>query len=944
MNKIFLFTYLYICSIFHCFAHNIIYNEIPNLHQLPVNAIHRIFQDSEGYMWYGTVDGLCRDDGYNVEVFRSDINTPHLLNNNTVQCIAEDKEGKIWFGTNKGAYILDKKDYHICSLDSLRLIDSYIYGIYATSDGSMWVSISGHLLKYNTEGILCHSFDLVKNNSPYNVNSLCESRDGEIYLTLNSKEVCRLYPEENLMESIANERLNDMLPTGIFQDMKHDYFWMLTWNNGIVRFNPKASKDSMFVSFPLPKKSFEGTEKIMLYHAQDSTLGYIWATSLRSLHAFRITEQDSLEEVDISYLNPSEHQMLNEIINDNHGNLWVSAFDRPSFILDFNNGTIKNYTLPAIQQRINGKPAIMSLCDAGDGMMWMSQERTGIVLYDLNNDRMSCYTDFASTSKLPLESVKIMSDSSLDGSVWIVPVSSSQVYRLSHKGLNMKVVDKIDLSRWKASVGSVRRIKEDSQNQLWLGTENGLYCYHPKTNTFRIISDTIGFVTDIFEASNDKIWVCTSNKGIYQVDMEGDYINYPFVYLFSSMSMTTDGVLWLGSDEGGLYAFDPRSEKFSDYSRIIGLNGDQINKLIVDEYNHLWIDTNQRIIEFNPRNLSFRSHLTVDNGKMLWRLIPTSLCRGKDGRIYFGGIPGVCSFMPSNQLDSEAKPVKTHITNVKVMNKSIVFNHLEDVNSLSSIVLNPKDRNIEIEFSSLNYQHAHKIRYAYRMEGVDDEWMYTSDGNNSAFYSNLDKGTYRFLVKSTDDNGLWGDEITELYIKRLPAFYETWWAYTFYVVLMILVISGALYVYFKFVERKNNEMWTDSEEMMKMRDYLDCKVNLPEPEYIQMDKILLDKAMKTIEDNLMEPNFDVSALSDAMNMSRSTLTRKLKAITGRTPLELIRHIKMQHAQNMLKDKDRSVTEVAANLGYFNRKYFTACFKEEFGITPSEYQKQQEGCE
>ena len=136
------------------------------------------------------------------------------------------------------------------------------------------------------------------------------------------------------------------------------------------------------------------------------------------------------------------------------------------------------------------------------------------------------------------------------------------------------------------------------------------------------------------------------------------------------------------------------------------------------------------------------------------------------------------------------------------------------------------------------------------------------------------------------------------------------------------------------------EQYPVSEEMMKMRDYLDCKVNLPEPEYIQMDKILLDKAMKAIEDNLMEPNFDVSALSDAMNMSRSTLTRKLKAITGRTPHDLIRYVKMQQAQKMLKDRDRSVTDVASTFGYLNRKYFTACFKEEFGITPSEYQKQQ----
>ena len=139
---------------------------------------------------------------------------------------------------------------------------------------------------------------------------------------------------------------------------------------------------------------------------------------------------------------------------------------------------------------------------------------------------------------------------------------------------------------------------------------------------------------------------------------------------------------------------------------------------------------------------------------------------------------------------------------------------------------------------------------------------------------------------------------------------------------------------------KNNEMWADSKEMIKMRIYLDSKVNLPEPEFAQLDKLLLEKAVKAVEDNLTEPDFDVTALADAMNMSRSTLTRKLKAITGRTPLDFIRNIKMKHARHMLEDKDKSVTEVAATLGYFNRKYFTTCFKEEFGMTPSEFQKSQ----
>ena len=209
-----------------------------------------------------------------------------------------------------------------------------------------------------------------------------------------------------------------------------------------------------------------------------------------------------------------------------------------------------------------------------------------------------------------------------------------------------------------------------------------------------------------------------------------------------------------------------------------------------------------------------------------------------------------------------------------------------------------------------------------------------------AYLNQLNKGKYLFEVRCTDAEGAWSKSVVTLQIVRLPAFYETWWAYLFYVLIVMGVSGYSLYLYLKRVDRKNNEMWADSKEMIKMRIYLDSKVNLPEPEFVQLDKLLLEKAVKAVEDNLTEPDFDVTALADAMNMSRSTLTRKLKAITGRTPLDFIRNIKMKHARHMLEDKDKSVTEVAATLGYFNRKYFTTCFKEEFGMTPSEFQKSQ----
>ena len=144
-------------------SQNIKITDIPSLSKLPVSAVHRVFQDSEGYMWYGTVNGLCRDDGYQIKVFRSDFHTPGIINDNIIQCISESDDNKIWFGTDHGAYILDKKDYIITPLDTKHLSSSFIIAIW-NSDGYMWVSISGELRKYDMRGNLVYTYEIKDNN------------------------------------------------------------------------------------------------------------------------------------------------------------------------------------------------------------------------------------------------------------------------------------------------------------------------------------------------------------------------------------------------------------------------------------------------------------------------------------------------------------------------------------------------------------------------------------------------------------------------------------------------------------------------------------------------------------------------------------------------------------------------------------------------------------
>lgn len=174
------------------YSQNITVTDIPTISQLPVNAIHRVFQDSEGYMWYGTVNGLCRDDGYHVKVFRSDIETPELLEDNLVECIAEDQAGRIWFGTDKGAYILDKSDYSVRPVDKERLKDVAVMHLYATGDGCMWVGYHAVLAKYDMDGKLVKEYPVRNKAGATSISGFCESREHDILISVWNDCIYRL--------------------------------------------------------------------------------------------------------------------------------------------------------------------------------------------------------------------------------------------------------------------------------------------------------------------------------------------------------------------------------------------------------------------------------------------------------------------------------------------------------------------------------------------------------------------------------------------------------------------------------------------------------------------------------------------------------------------------------------------------------------------------------
>lgn len=224
-----------------------------------------------------------------------------------------------------------------------------------------------------------------------------------------------------------------------------------------------------------------------------------------------------------------------------------------------------------------------------------------------------------------------------------------------------------------------------------------------------------------------------------------------------------------------------------------------IELTITDQLGHIWISTNKRVIEYDPKNGGIMDYSTMTD-VMVNSFMPNSYYKTRSGKILYGGNKGISVFTPYDHLSDNPRRIRTMVSDVKIDGvSSLLEKNNQRFNLRSQIIsLNAGDKNIEIDFSSLNYAFPDKIKYAYKMDGVDDDWVYVRGDRQFAFYNQLPKGKRTFYLKTTDVNGLWSNYIAEVQVFKQPAFYETLWAYLFYIVFTLL----CLYLFYHRMKRR----------------------------------------------------------------------------------------------------------------------------------------------
>lgn len=343
--------------------------QIPAISQLPVSAITCIYQDSEGYMWYGTVDGLCRDDGYSVHVFRSDFNTPGLMDINSVLCIGEDRQKSIWFGTHKGVYILDRPSYRVRKVSVPGLQKEPVSLLTVRRNGEIWVAAARFLYVFHADGTLRRRIKL-----PDACSVLFEDRAQNLYFSTWHGEFCRV-------DRQGSTRLlhKGLTVRGMAEDTRRRGFWLVAGDSQIWHYRPDApAAGERFVPMHVPEASRSAFTELR----QDRRRHYLWVLSYDNLKAFRTDGPRSLEEVPTEGLLPEGKKIITHLYQAADGNIWAAAFDRPGFCIDFTSSDVRQYSSRPLRQATGLDPAIVTLCSDDDGVFWYYQEAAGLYLHD----------------------------------------------------------------------------------------------------------------------------------------------------------------------------------------------------------------------------------------------------------------------------------------------------------------------------------------------------------------------------------------------------------------------------------------------------------------------------------------------------------------------------------------------------------------------------------
>ncbi len=783
---------------------------------LSQSSVYAIFQDRQGYMWFGTQDGLNRYDGQTFKVFKKNSRDSCSLGSNTVTAIAQDPAGILWIGTGDGAYLYNPRTEQFRRYDGGTAdgadVSGLVRDIQIDRDGNVWMAVFNKgLFRVTPSGALAY-FDLTDGNSPAPVWIRCIAFDteGRVWAGTYHQGMYCLDPEQGTINqflirpnSVAQQD-NDVNDISL---LDAENLLVGTTTGGVQVFNlrtcsfsPLLERDSR--DKPLYVRHISRADNGDLWIGTESGL-YIYHPQTRQYENLRHVNGDSFSIAD---------NAIHSVYQDREGGMWVGTFfGGVNYYIEPYSLFEKYYPVTG-SNSIKGK-SISEFCEVADGDIWIGTEDAGLHCFD---PRTKQFTN----SYLPATNIHaLMQD---EGRLWVGSFT---------EGLFVLDLETGHYKQYKSSSdpgslpnNNIYSIYKDYAEGIWIGTMMGLCRYDGQTDTFIPVQDSLitSQVNDIVEDHRGVLWFATIGGGLYAYHRTTDtWRHYPMPIPSDATSSKVTCLLrdahnqlWVGTEGAGLFRYDRDRDTFTDfYSEDNGLPNNVVYRLVADLSGHIWGSTNKGLFRIDDKDHSTTVY-THANGLLGDQFNYKSGFLSKDGRLYFGGIKGFVAFAPYAIWQNEVPPPVV-INGIQLHNRELVGVEELEVPHNASV--------FSISFAALSYVSPQRNQYAYKLEGKDEAWIYT-DYQPRVTYSNLPPGNYVFRVKASNSDGVWNDDGDSVTIRVLPPFYRTGWAYFLYFLLFAL-LAYWMVRYFADRARARNKRILQAIARRKEKELYDTKID-----------------------------------------------------------------------------------------------------------------------
>ncbi|KAB1070902.1 GHKL domain-containing protein [Tamlana haliotis] len=763
-----------------------------------------IIQDSKGFIWIGTNNGLNKYDGYQSKIYTYDANNNNSISDNWITSLLEDSYGNIWIGTDGGGL-------------------------------NLYNTTTGDITRFKHQGDTPNSIssDVILSIYEDNQNRLWVGTKNGLNLLDRSKLNFQHWKQPNTCEKCTYS------VNSIYADDKNN-LWIGDEYYGLYYFNTLNGE------FTKPHLKYANKNKLPSKFINDLyfSKGNLWVGTDTGLVLLNTVKETSEK---ISIQPPSDKQIIEDVFimkiySDNHGGLWFGTKGNGLAHYTLETNQMNWYKSNGDSDYKIGSNTIEDILLDKSKNVWIATRGSGLNKFNLSHLKFKQWKNDEINSLVHNNVRALLQD--LDGTVWIGTNHGLSRYSPKTKTFKNYITD----FDYKADIKNprIRSIFRSKNNVLWIGTQNGgLYQYDEKKDRFILANDyanslearTTRHLASIYEPEEGKLLLGTAGTGFISYNtLTGTFKHLypkdaPNSILLSlnvkCVLKASDSEIWVGSNRG-LLLLNINTLKFKQWKYEEGcencLPGNKIRSLFKDQNNNLWIGTRSGLALFNPITESF-TNFDINDGlpsniifgilpgsdDHIWLTTPNGLSRvnpnnfqfknitipennildlgghseGLNGNLLVGGTGGLTIFNPKDIKPNLHIP-EVVFTDIKVDNQSMAFD--KNISEIQSIDLRHDQNNLTFEFSALEFTNSQINKYKYKLEGFNDHWVEYGNKHDLTF-TNLDPNTYVLKIKGSNNEGLWNEKKRSLTINISPPWWKTLW----FKILSFLVIIGSIF-------------------------------------------------------------------------------------------------------------------------------------------------------